>query len=391
MEQSDESLVEKPPKSRCKNCGEKLSRSGKFCPHCGQKDFDGRVRMRDLLSKFFSNLTHLDGKFVKMCWHLLIPAKVTTEYFNGRIKRYPHPVQFFFIVMFFFLLLFSGKFDGARLDSTNGNFSLQVGGADSTMNRELARILSEKGLMEVLSEYESTKKYQTNIDSLPATWQTPEVRLAVDSLVRKIDGPLIQAARYLLNGGNVVSQDSASQDSIYLSLLFTGQYIATKDLVELTPDSIIKRYQVTSWEEKVMLRQGIKSLHDPKSLVKRYIGSFAWTILVLIALMSLLLYLMYWKSGRYYVEHFIFTMHQQSGAFMLLTLLFAFNDYILEVDWLGLPVIAWIGVSLLLAMKRFYRQSWHWTIFKWLVFCALYLLGLVVVFIATLLVVIIVF
>ena len=181
MEHSDESQVEKPPKLRCKNCGEKLSRSGSFCPHCGQKDFDGRVRMHDLLSKFFSNLTHLDGKFVKMCWHLLIPAKVTTEYFNGRIKRYPHPVQFFFIVMFFFLLLFTGKFDGARLDSTNGNFSLQVGGADSTMNRELARILSEKGLMEVLSEYESTKKYLTNIDSLPASWQTPEVRQMIES------------------------------------------------------------------------------------------------------------------------------------------------------------------------------------------------------------------
>lgn len=391
MEHSDESLVGKPPKSRCKNCGEKLSRSGKFCPHCGQKDFDGRVRMRDLLSKFFSNLTHLDGKFVKMCWHLLIPAKVTTEYFNGRIKRYPHPVQFFFIVMFFFLLLFSGKFNGARLESTNGNFNLRVGGEDTTMNKELARILSEKGLMELLGEYELTKKYKTNIDSLPAAWQTPEVRLAVDSLVKKIDGPLIQAAQYLLTAGEETSRDSTAQDSIYLSLLFTGQYIATKDLVELTPDSIIKRYQVTSWEEKIMLRQGIKSLHDPKSLVKRYIGSFAWTILVLIALMSLLLYLMYWKSGRYYVEHFIFTMHQQSGAFMLLTLLFAVNDYILEIEWLGLPVIAWIGISLLLAMKRFYGQSWPWTILKCLVFCALYLLGLVVVFIATLLAVIIVF
>ncbi len=249
MEPTDEPQTEKPLKRRCKNCDGKLSRSGDFCPHCGQKDFDGRVRMRDLLSKFFTNLTHLDSKFVKMCWHLFIPAKVTTEYFQGRIKRYPHPVQFFFIVMFFFLLTFSRKFNGARMDSTNGNFNLRVGGEDTTMNKELARILTEKGLMDVLSEYELTKKYKTNIDSLPKAWQTPEVRLAVDSLVRKIDGPLIEAAHYLLQAGSG-QKDSTSQDSIYLSLLFSGVNIATRDLVELTSDSIVKRYRITSWDEK---------------------------------------------------------------------------------------------------------------------------------------------
>jgi hypothetical protein len=346
--------------------------------------------MRDLLTKFFANLTHLDGKFVKMCWHLLIPAKVTLEYFSGRIKRYPHPVQFFFIVMFFFLLTISGKFNGARMDSTNGNFNLRVGGEDTTMNKELARVLSEKGLMDVLYEYELTKKYTSTIDSLPEAWQTPEVRLAVDSIVRKIDGPLIKAAHYLLQVGTG-KKDSTTQDSIYLSLLFSGINVATRDLVELTPDSIIRRYHIDSWEEKIMLRQGIKSLQDPKSLVSRYVGSFAWTILVLITLMSFLLYLMYWKTNKLYVEHFIFTMHQQSGAFMLLTLLFAFNDYILDIEWLGLPTIAWIGISLLLAMKRFYLQSWPWTVLKWLVFCVLYLLLMIVVFIVTLLVVIVLF
>jgi hypothetical protein len=381
MEYTDEPLQEKTPKRRCKNCDGKLARSGDFCPHCGQKDFDGRVRMRDLLTKFFANLTHLDGKFVKMCWHLLIPAKVTLEYFSGRIKRYPHPVQFFFIVMFF---------TGARMDSTNGNFNLRVGGEDTTMNKELARVLSEKGLMDVLFEYELTKKYTSTIDSLPEAWQTPEVRLAVDSIVRKIDGPLIKAAHYLLQVGTG-KKDSTTQDSIYLSLLFSGINVATRDLVELTPDSIIRRYHIDSWEEKIMLRQGIKSLQDPKSLVSRYVGSFAWTILVLITLMSFLLYLMYWKTNKLYVEHFIFTMHQQSGAFMLLTLLFAFNDYILDIEWLGLPTIAWIGISLLLAMKRFYLQSWPWTVLKWLVFCVLYLLLMIVVFIVTLLVVIVLF
>ncbi len=124
MEEKEASVVSKRPRRHCKNCGEKLSKRGNFCPSCSQRDFDGRVRMRDLLAKFFSNITHLDNKFVKMCWQLFIPARVTIEYFQGKIKRYPHPVQFFFIVMFFFLLVFSQKLDGTALNLLGGSINV---------------------------------------------------------------------------------------------------------------------------------------------------------------------------------------------------------------------------------------------------------------------------
>jgi hypothetical protein len=391
MEAQDETTVPKTSKSRCKNCGEKLSKRGKFCPSCGQRDFDGRIRMRDLLAKFFANITHLDNKFVKMCWHLFVPARVTLNYFEGKIKRYPHPVQFFFIVMFFFLLLFSKQFDGAQVNSTGGDFSLQVSGENPDSMGQIKKYLSESGLYGAFQHYVNAKNYRAGFDALPLEWQTPMVRQAIDSISRLVDGPWERSAKFVLEMEANTALPDGSKDSLTMNFGLTQVRISVEDLVNLSPDSIIQKYGYTSWDQKITVRQGIKSLKDPRGLVRQYVGSFGWAILVLIALMALVLRLLYWRRGGYYVEHFIFLMHQQSGAYLLLTLGLVIHQFMfkLQVGWL--LVIAWIGISMLLSMKRFYQNNWAWTIAKWLIYCTVYVFGLVVLFVATLLVVFVVF
>jgi hypothetical protein len=392
MEANDETTPPKPERPCCKNCDTKLSKQGNFCPGCGQRNFDGRVRMRDLLAKFLSSLTHLDNKFLKMSWQLLVPARVTIHYFQGKIKRYPHPLQFFFIVMFFFLLLFSKQFGAAKMESTGGNFNLRVSGDDSTQNQALEDRLREAGLFGVLEHHVEAKKYQAELDSLPEAWRTPELRLALDSLRRRVHGPWEDAARLILKLGNPDTSGLAQErDSITLSSGFFNVRIAVDDMVRLTPDQIIAQYGIKAWQEKVTVRQGIKSIKDPKVLIRQYVGSFGWAILVLITLMALVLRLLYWKRGGYYVEHFIFLLHQQSGAFLLLTLALAIQEYLFPLSIVWLLLILWIGVSLLLAMKRYYGEPWNWTVAKWLLYSAVYVLGLIGLFIATLLVVFVVF
>lgn len=388
MEAQNESPL---PKPRCKNCGEKLSKRGKFCPSCGQRDFDGRVRMRDLLAKFFANITHLDNKFVKMCWHLFVPARVTLNYFEGKIKRYPHPVQFFFIVMFFFLLFFSKQFDGAQVNSTGGDFSLQVTGETPDSLDEVKKHLKESGLYGAFQHYVNAKNYRAGFEALPQEWQTPVVRQAIDSVSQLVDGPWERSAKFVLEMDANASLPGVSKDSLSMNFGLTQVRISVDDLVNLSPDSIIQKYGYTSWDQKITVRQGIKSLKDSRGLVRQYVGSFGWAILVLIGLMAFVLRLLYWQRGGYYVEHFIFLMHQQSGAFLLLTLALVVHQFLFKLGVGWLLLIAWIGISMLLAMKRFYQDNWVWTVAKWLVYCTLYVLGLVVLFIATLLVVFVLF
>lgn len=62
-----------------------------------------------------------------MMWRLLIPARVSLDYFAGKIKQYPHPFQFFFVVMFFFLLAYT------KLNTTDNegiNFSFSADNSD---------------------------------------------------------------------------------------------------------------------------------------------------------------------------------------------------------------------------------------------------------------------
>lgn len=393
MEAQTDHTEPKAPKPLCKNCGKKLSKKGSFCPSCGQRDFDGRIKMRDLLARFFSNFTHLDNKFVKMCWQLLVPAKVTLHYFEGKIKRYPHPVQFFFIVMFFFLLMFSKPFESVQLDSTGGNFSLHVGGGDSTQSAEMKKRLEETGVYGTLEHYVAARKYRAQYDSMPLEWRTPTSRLLLDSVVRKVDGPWEETAKLFLSlGKEDAPKDEQAYDSLTMNMIFSSATISVDDLINLPVDTISQRYGFKDWDQLIALRQGIKSLKDPQRLIHQYVGSFGWAILVLIAIMAFVLRLLYWRSGRYYVEHFIFLMHQQSGAFLLLTLGLVVNEYLFHLNgavWLLL--FAWIGTALLLAMKKIYRETWAWTVAKWLLYCLIYLIGLCLLFVATLLVVFVLF
>lgn len=375
---------------RCKNCGEKLSKRGKFCPSCGQRDFDGRVRMRDLLSKFFSNITHLDNKFVKMSWQLLIPARVTIEYFQGKIKRYPHPVQFFFIVMFFFLLMFRKQFDGVAMNLFGGSINIGSEATFSSGNPPVT--VSKSNLFEALQRCMVAREYRSAFDSLPPEWQTVQTRLALDSMHRIASQPWETSTTLLLNALNDDGSGAPTNlDSVSLNFGTVQVRISTRDFVGLEPDSIIRKYGFNHWLQKIIVKQGIKTIKDQKGLINRYIGSFGWSVLVLIALMSLILWLLYYRQGRLYVEHFIFLMHQQSGAFLFLTLALVIGEYIHPLEWAWLLVLGWLAISPLLAMRRFYGQSWPWTLFKWLIYLLTYMLGLTSLFITSMLVVFLIF
>lgn len=377
------------PRKSCKNCGKKMSKKGQFCPHCGQKDFDGRIRMGDLLSRFFSNITHLDNKFVKMCWQLLIPARVTLEYFQGKIKRYPHPIQFFFIVMFFFLLLFTKKFDHAGFSLVGGGLRI---GERSNLVVHNGKVVEEINLMEALEHRVTAKNYREAYNALPASLKTEQASASLDSIIAQQEGPWIQALQDYLDDANSNPKVSPSTlDTLALTLVRANVRVAVSDLVELSPDSIIAKYGFKDWDQKITVRQGIKSFHDPRGLINHYVGSLGWALLVLVALMALVLKGLYWKRKRYYTEHFIFLMHLQSGIFLLVTLMLVISEYLFSLEWFWLVVIAWMAIWPLISLKRFYGEHWGWTVFKWLIYTVLYWGGLLMLFVGSLLVTFVLF
>lgn len=382
VDPNDNSAAEEP-RELCANCGKKMAKKGKFCPHCGQKRFEGRIPLKALTGKFFYKLTNLDSKLLRMMWRLLIPGQVTLDYFAGKIKQYPHPFQFFFVVMFFFLLAFT------KLNTTDDpilNFNLSSDSKDVTIGGSSKANDPQKkqsDLYFLLERYVFANQIKDGFDSLPPRLQTPAVDESINIILEKTNGHWTRELDSLL-------KDEKVKDSLGLNFGTKVMRVAYKDIVEYNPDELVEHYKVKNWLEKTLLRQGARSLKSPQDLSNAYIGSFSWTVLALIIVMAGGMHLFYWRQKRYYVEHFILLMHWHSGALLTLTLALIWNYFLpLEAYW-GFIVFG-IFLLLLVSMKRFYQQNWFWTILKWFWFSFFYLIGFTILFVIGVLVVFAIF
>jgi hypothetical protein len=355
---SNESLQKE--KKPCLNCDKEISVKANFCPRCGQKNNDGRVTMRELFSRFWSNLTHLDSKFIKMCWQLFLPGFVTLQYFKGRHKRYPHPVQFFFIVMFFFLFVFNHTFKGDNLMKINENSkSLTV--SNDPIDSSTHKNVDLNFTYQAFRDYQKAQTITQAFSKLPNEFKTAKSQDALDSIVTAQNSLAIR-----LRGE--IKDNKQSPDSISFNLGIEFYRVSIIDIMTKEPDEIVNNYKVTDWKTKLLIKQGIKTFKNPKALVSSYIGSISWAVIALITTMSFFMMLLYRKTKPFYVEHFVFLMHQHTMHFFLGTLALIINHFCNMGD--GLMAILLLGIIIhsFFAMKSYYKQSNSKTLLK----CFLY-------------------
>ncbi|MBC7774343.1 MAG: DUF3667 domain-containing protein [Phycisphaerae bacterium] len=365
-------------KSYCRNCYHPLPYKAKYCAHCGQKDTDGRIGMRSLMGRLWNNTFHLEGKFIRTAWQLFVPGKVTTEFFKGKQDRYPHPIRLFAIVMFLFLFLLNSMLKDKESKDHVSFFSpmttVKSETGDTLLNERSVSIYEQMKYGALL--YDMERDYE----QLPLEWKTPQAKKSLDSLFKSF------ASRYGLEQDGVL--DSLLQGSLdSTGIGFSGIQISTLDIVRYESDEIIERYHITKWYDRLMVRQGIKSYKTPDALAHAYIGSLTWSILVLIAIMSGVLALLYGRQNRYYVEHFIFLLHFHTGVMLLLLLAILGNRWGI---W-GKDMLRWAvflpAPAMYFALWRYYGEGWLKTFGKWMLYGILYLFAFMLSFILGILVV----
>ncbi len=368
-------------KRYCRNCFHPLPYKAKFCAHCGQKDSDGRIGIRSLMGRLWNNTFHLEGKFIRTAWQLFIPGKVTTEFFKGKQDRYPHPIRLFAIVMFLFLFLLNSMLKDRESKGEWSFFS-----PESTVEIESGDTLQKKSSIPL---YEQMKydamlyDMRQDYERLPQEWKTPQAKKSVDSVLQAFEH------RYGLENKGL---DTLLQEELDSSGFgFNGIKISSLDMVRYGPEEIIERYHITEWDDKLLLRQGIKSYKTPGALGHAYVGSLTWTILALITIMSGLLALLYWRQKRYYVEHFIFLLHFHTGVMLLLLLAILGNRWGI---W-GKDILGWAiflpAPAMYIALLRYYGDGWFKTLVKWMLYRILYIFAFALSFILGLLVVFAIF
>ena len=90
----------------CLNCGTIVQ--GKFCHICGQENVEPKETFWGMVTHFFYDITHFDGKFFVTLKDLLFrPGFLSAEYMKGRRVSYLNPIRMYiFTSAVFFSYLF---------------------------------------------------------------------------------------------------------------------------------------------------------------------------------------------------------------------------------------------------------------------------------------------
>jgi hypothetical protein len=301
-----------PPRV-CQNCGAPLA--GPFCAQCGQQDVDYHRGFHHLFHDLAENLFHFEGKFfVTVAWLLVKPGRITLEFLAGRRASQLNPLRFYiFVSVMFFLglsLLNHGHLiDIPRkaVDDLQGDLAKQA-----QQVKALTSDFTPEEKAELIRRVTEAAKTDGKFD-----------RDAVIASIRAARKPAVPSTP---GAPATLPKGTHTKVSIDRSTAF-GQTLARK------------------------ISSGELTLTDIWDAIEHRIP----TLLFLgVPLFALLLKIAYIRSGRFYVEHLIFSLHLHTWFFLVVMV---GNGYLklasLGPNWLG-DLVGW-AISLW-AIWYFFRS-----------------------------------
>ena len=147
-------------RKNCLNCNAQVH--GRFCQICGQENLEPQESFWHLVTHFFNDITHFDGKFFSSLKLLFFhPGFLSAEYKRGRRSSYLNPVRMYVFTSFLFFLVFFSVYHFENLfgegkpkpdviaaiagaDSSHySNFTLAVKSMDSAQAASFSRAISK--------------------------------------------------------------------------------------------------------------------------------------------------------------------------------------------------------------------------------------------------------
>jgi len=345
-----------PHEDRCLNCNAQLPETAAFCPRCGQKVADTRVSFWKIAKDALTTVLNLDSLLFRTLYNLLIPGKLTREFFLGRQKMYMNPVRLFLWTTVALIAVITLR------TTKSGIIKGNVNDWTATLERswELRQALIPlDSAMDVTRQKFPRQDLRPAFDTLRASFlqKIPSQEDSID-----LNKPI---------------QFGVEPDSFKISM---------DDLFGLEPDTLLEKYQVQGFANRLVTKQKLKFLRDQKSLGTYLIGKLTWAVFILMPLLAVCLKLLYIRRGFYYVEHLIFAMHTHSMAFMAFILILLGEPVLGDLgSYFGILILL-VGLYVLFAQKRFYRQSWWKTSVKFLILQVFYVVLLTVTALATMLI-----
>jgi len=340
------SRLKERTEKNCLNCHTEVQ--GRFCHVCGQENIEPKESVWHLVSHFFQDITHFDGKFFSTVKYLITrPGFLSAEYSNGRRASYVNPIRMYIFTSAFFFLIFFTFFKTDKVDVESG----------TTINK---KTLTQIAKMDSVSFADFTRaiNLENGKDGKPMT--RAEFQVYVDTMLRS-------ASTNLINVEYKTRQE-------YDSALKAG-----KDHNWLQRTFVYKMIDINN---KYKGRK-LDAFRDFKELLLHSLPQLLFLSLPLLALILKLVYVR--RRDFYYVSHGIFSLHLYIFVFIFLLLIFSLNSLNDMLGWWPISVLIFLLYLGLFvyeykAMRNFYRQRRAKTILKFLLVNMLFLVVLALLF-----------
>jgi hypothetical protein len=306
----------------CLNCGKPLA--GNYCGNCGQEAKNFRRPFFKLSSEAIQSLFELDGRAFRTLFFLLTkPAHLSKEYFSGRRVQYTPPLRLFLVISVSFFLLVS--------------FYTSIMSIEEALNPD------ESG---------SSEEASSSIN---------------DEVIFTL-------------GSDADEDEDGEGDNGLEEILSFVEIINLPFLDDQTNTNL----------RKVMSAQAEANLNtladNPTEFARGYLEYITVFMLLMIPLLAFIQKLIYIRTGHYYVEHLVLTLHNH--AFIIFVVFVTSLTGMMEeskvpilntlFSFLGAAIYIWMWVYLFLSLKNYFQQGYGITLLKYITATILY--GFILIF-----------
>jgi hypothetical protein len=384
-------------KKDCLNCGRVVK--GRYCHRCGQENVETKQSVWQFLVHFFNDITHFDGKFFQTLKLLVTkPGFVTAEFFQGRRLRYLDPARMYiFTSAVFFLIYFNitspfFKVDLPKKPKSELMMIEQLEGMNEQQFRSYISALvltdtafSKQGLLPDYRKHEEIQKRTTYLineaedNEFMAMVRHKNHRWLLNSIRRwKIPSdslaeiPDTSFRRFLVS--RLMQDPEVSRANLKRHLQGqTGITIGkVKYRTKAEYDSLVNAGKTDhNWFQRVIFRRVLelneKYRSDGTTMMRTVATSFnqflPQMLFVSLPMLAVILKLLYWRRKQfYYVDHTIFLLHLYIFVFITMLLNIGLGSIQRSAGWsfinfIQVGIVIWNLIYTYLGMKRYYQQG----------------------------------
>lgn len=381
-----------PPPATCENCGS--VRPSPFCPQCGQNDRNYARGLATVVWEFGREAFEMDSRFFQTLKLLLFkPGSLTNEFSRNRRARYMSPIRLYLFTSFLFVLVLSL----AMPDSWSEDAMLMGGDSDQlpaivvVPTGDPPESPSAEGGVTDDARDETQQAKDGGIDdetdeTPPPAAQSPRRNVDISLDASSVSEAQIEALRAALGPTQRrrlddllgrPDDDGFKRAALFIAgLLYDDVQTGSGSSDRVPPDFVTKPDSEgasgsVGQEDpdrpnlfvRMFLTSTIDLLHDPEVFVQRLVGNMPIAMFFLLPFLALALGFCYVRKKRFFVEHLVFGMHNQTFTFLCLAAALVTPTGPVG-NWFLVFFIVMPQVYYLIALRRYYRDGWIRTILK---------------------------